>query len=209
MIELVGPGRGSPADGDRDKDRHDSSYVRVSNEIACRINKALWFLPPQLVDMNDVTTSGKNYLFTGYPHTAVKKEYLRRHVVSQLHSYADKAVENEIYGKLGLDPASHIAINFDAKRAKDANGMIVVPKDRRGMSGGGVWNGKDGVDSQGLPNTRLCGLAIEHHRDYRCVVGVKINIIVESIRHDFPELTDFLPRSSTLDVQIEDRDRSR
>jgi hypothetical protein len=101
-------------------------------------------------------------------------------MVSQLHSYTDTAVGNAIYKKLGLDPASHMAINFDAKRAKDANGMIVVPKDRRGMSGGGVWNGKDGVDSQGLPNTRLCGLVIEHHRDYRCLVGVKINLIDQS-----------------------------
>ena len=206
LVELSGPSRQSkPPENKRGLDRFDTAYIQLSGDIVSRINKVYWFLPPQLVDMNDVSTPGKFYMFTGYPHKALGVVYGTRKIAGQLHSYADHASEAGIYTHVDANPTSNIVINFDEKRVQDGNGRIVTPKERQGMSGGGVWNFNGGPQLPGVPKIRLCGVAIEHHKKHKCLLATKINFVLESIRSDFPGLSQFLPISETLEVVIEDK----
>jgi hypothetical protein len=208
LIELSGQSRQSkPPENNRDLDTLDTAYIHLSGDIVSRINQGYWFLPPQLVDINDISTLGKHYMFTGYPHKALGTAYRTRKIVGQLHSYTDRASDAAVYAEVNANPTSNIAINFDAKRAKDDKGRTVTPKERQGMSGGGVWNFSDGAQLPGLPKIRLCGVAIEHHKKGKCLVATKINFVLESIRFDFPALSQLLPTSMTLEVVVEDKSR--
>jgi len=205
LVELAGPGRQStPPKNNRLLDHLDAAYLHLSSDIVCRINKIYWFLPPQLVDMDDASVAGDHYMFTGYPHKAIVPLYGTRKISAQLHSYTDRACGAETYAQVNADPVSNIVINFDAKQAKDGNGRIVTPKERRGMSGGGVWSASKVSQVVGLPNARLCGVAIEHKKKQKCLVATKINFVLESIRFDFPALSHLLPVSETLDVVMKD-----
>lgn len=208
LVELSGPSRQSkPPEHNRNLDRFDTAYIHLSGDIVSRINQVYWFLPPQLVDMNDVSTPGKHYMFTGYPHKALGTVYGTRKIAGQLHSYTDRASETAIYTQVDAAPTSNIAINFDVKRVKDDKGRTVTPKERQGMSGGGVWNFNESPQIPGLSKIRLCGVAIEHHKKQKCLLATKINFVLESIRSDFPALAKFLPNSTTLEVVIEDKSR--
>jgi len=206
LVELAGQSRVSkPPQNKRELDHLDTAFVRLSGEIVSRLNSVYWFLPPQLADMNDVSIPGKHYMFTGYPHKAVGPVYGTRKIAAQLHSFTDRAAEVAKYAEVDATPAANIVINFDEKRVKDEKGRTVTPKERQGMSGGGVWNIGAGARLPGLPNIRLCGVAIEHHKKQKCLVATKINFALESIRSDFPSLSKFLPVSETLEVVIEDK----
>lgn len=205
LIEISGPARQSrPPKNDRSLDHLDTAYVHLSDEIVCRISKVFWFLSPEFIDVSDVSTEGKHYMFTGYPHKAIEPSRRKRKISAQLHSYTDLASGGEVYARVNANPDLNIVINFDAKQAKDENGRTVTPKERRGMSGGGVWNAVSGPRVLGMPNVRLCGVAIEHHKKHKCLVATKINFVLESIRADFPALSELLPVSETLDVVMGD-----
>lgn len=204
LVELSGPSRQSRApENNRDLDRIDTAYIHLSGDIVSRINQVYWFLPPQLVDMSDVSMAKKYYMFTGYPHKALGKVYGTRKITGQLHTYTDRASDPAVYTQVDVDPTSNIAINFDAKRVKDDKGRTVIPKERQGMSGGGVWNFNDSPQNPGLPNIRLCGVAIEHHKKYKCLLATRINFAIESIRSDFPALSPLLPISRTIQIVID------
>jgi len=206
LVELSGQSRVSkPPQNNRELDHLDTAYVRLSEQIVSHLNRVYWFLPPQLVDVNDVSTPGKHYMFTGYPHKAVGAVYGTRKIAAQLHSFTDHASEVAKYAEVDATPAANILINFDEKRVKDEKGRAVTPKERQGMSGGGVWNIGAGPHQAGLPKTRLCGVAIEHHKKQKCLVATKINFALESIRSDFPNLSHHLPVSETLEVVVEDK----
>lgn len=206
LVVVSGHARQSRApNGDRGLDRFDTAYIHLSEEIVSRISRVFWFLPTQMVDVNDISVPGKHYQFSGYPHKAIREVYGARKINAQLHTYTDLASEDAVYADVDANPASNIVIHFDAKKARDATGKKVIPKERQGMSGGGVWNYCEQSQVQGLPKIRLCGVAIEHHRKHKCLVVTRINYLIESIRFDFPDLSQFLPISDTLDVLMKDQ----
>lgn len=205
MVELSGLARNSrPLENNRDLDHFDTAYMHLSGDIVSRINEVYWFLPPELVDMNDDSTLGQEYAFTGYPHKAVKPVSGTRQLASQIHSYTCIGSETALYANVGANPKTNIVVNFDPKRILDGNGIMARPKNCAGMSRGGVWNSSGRQPLPELPNARLCGVAFEHHKKQKCLVATKINMTVEAIRSDFPDLSDSLPSSETVKVIIGD-----
>lgn len=162
--------RTSAPNGNRKIDRYDLAYVHLSEEIIQAIHSNFWFLPVSLVDLDTVPTEGMHYMFIGYPHKAVQIKFGTSKVVAQIESYIDKVSHESVIRKANADPNCHIVIHFDAKKAKDSSGNLITPKDRLGMSGGGVFTCVPGRDGDGVPNMWLCGVGIEHQSKNKCLV---------------------------------------
>lgn len=195
-------------EGDRDLDRYDLGYVHLPDNVLESIPAPYWFLPIPLVDVDCVPTQGQRFIFTGYPHKAVTAKYGTTKVHAQIESYTDQVCPPSLIQRAEADPNCHIVIHFDRKRARDSDGRIVTPKERTGISGGGVWTGQPGVSSKGLPNLRLCGIMIEHGKKNQCMIATRIVGVLEMIRRGFPQLSSAIPRSKTLAVNCTEREES-
>lgn len=170
-----------PPTGRKD-DPFDVGYVCV-DAISDYISKDFCFLPEFLIEGAHSTEEGRNYLFTGYPHKSVKIKKSTRKIKPQLHAFESKGIALARYQAMGFDPNTHVAITFNAKRAKDAaTGRIETPKDQSGTSGGGVWIGvyRDG-DGEIVP--RLVGLVIEHRPEEKALAATKIGPLLAKIRN--------------------------
>ena len=169
-----------PPTGRKD-DRIDLGYVCVDS-VSDGLSKNFCFLPEFHTETTHQTEEGRNYLFTGYPHKGVKLKKPERKVAPLLHSFESKGIELLRYGAMGLDPRAHIAIGFNAKRAKNRDGKIETPKDQRGTSGGGVWIAGSGSVGTADVVPRLVGLVIEHRRSEKALVATKIGPLISKIR---------------------------
>ncbi len=200
--------RTAAPEGGRDLDRYDLDYVELPENVIESIPVPYWFLPIQLVGVDCVPTQGQHFIFTGYPHKSVAAKYGTTKVHAQIESYTDQVCPPSLIQKAEADPNFHIVIHFDRKRAMNSDGRVVTPKERKGMSGGGVWTGTPGLSPNGLPNLRLCGITIEHGKKNQCMVATRIVGVLEMIRRDFPQLSSAIPRSKTLAVNCNERDES-
>lgn len=160
-------------DAGRYDDLIDLGFLNM-DKIGASISNDYKFLPEWMISVDHATESGRNYLFLGFPHKAVKVRKDQRKIRSQPHSYEAKGVELERYSSMGLDPKIHIAISFDAKRAKNKNGQIEVPKDQHGTSGGGVWIGEPRSEVDQVLIPMLVGIIIEHRASEKVLLATKI-----------------------------------
>jgi hypothetical protein len=166
----------------RNDDPIDVGYVCIDS-LGDRISKDFCFLPESLIEGNHSTEEERNYIFTGYPHKAVKIKGSTRKITPQLHSFESKGIALARYQGMGLDPNTHLAIPFNAKRAKDAaTGRIETPKDQSGTSGGGVWIGVPQEGGGGMA-PRLVGLVIEHRSKEKTLVATKIGPLLANIKN--------------------------
>ena len=95
---------------------------------------------------------------------------------------------------------THIVVESDLKKMTQAGERRTAP-DPEGMSGGPVWSySQIGTDRDGKEelSMRLAGIAISYKRDRRCLVGIRINILLERIRIKFPELSPAIPANPKL-----------
>lgn len=187
-----------PPDGDRDLDWLDVGYVRLTAAEAQQLSPQFEFLPVGLIDVNDIATSQSHYVFSGYPGSAVQRRYRSNVLDGQQHSYTGRNASYCTYWQAGTNFIANIVVTFDAKRAIDQQGRTVRPKDRHGMSGGGVWVLSGSPILRKVPRLRLCGVITEHPKQNNCLVGTRLFVLLEMIRKDLPHLSPMIPKSTVL-----------
>ncbi|CAH5375218.1 hypothetical protein [Serratia marcescens] len=126
------------------------------------------------------------YSFIGYPATKSKIDRSKIDTVkSIMYMYFNTTCEGEVYEDMSLTPETHILVKFDAKKCKNESGEIVTFPKPNGLSGGGVWLHKD-LTATGEETTEyLAGIAIEHHADKKCMLGVSIEAVIEVLKQEF------------------------
>lgn len=126
------------------------------------------------------------YSFIGYPATKSKIDRSKIDTVkSIMYMYFNTTCEGGMYEDMSLTPETHILVKFDAKKCKNESGEIVTFPKPNGLSGGGVWLHKN-LTATGEETTKyLAGIAIEHHADKKCMLGVSIEAVIEVLKQEF------------------------
>ncbi len=128
----------------------------------------------------------KIYSFIGYPATKSKIDRSKTNTIkSKMYKYFNTTCEGAAYEDMSLTPDTHILVKFDAKKCKNESGELVTFPKPNGLSGGGVWLHKK-LTAIGEETTKyLAGIAIEHHADKKCLLGVNIEAVIEVLKQEF------------------------
>lgn len=160
------------------------------------------FLDISFVEPNDFTHQHKLYTFVGYPGTKNKPRPDIKTVKRSIFVYSNSGSDNSLYKHFKVEPYSHIIVGYEKEKGINNQGEILTMPDPYGMSGGGVWNL---TDFNQLPISfipKLVGIGLEYHQDKKCLIALNMPIILEGIKHYFPQLKSLIPQSKYVKVNI-------
>lgn len=168
----------------RDEDKIDLAFWDLPAAIIEQIENAFWIVPSLFLLPAVEGLPPQQLSFVGFPHKATRIKYGTRKLTSGPEQFTGVCVEEALYQQVNAGLSTHLAIEFDHKRAMSA-GQIVTPKDRHGMSGGPVYALTDGGSLEGLPKIRIVGVAIEHHRSEGLLLATKTELLLQMISKHF------------------------
>jgi hypothetical protein len=179
-----------PPDEGRQLDHLDCAYCEISAENA-RALGAVEFLSKARISHNRVSPERRVYTAFGYAVSRNKQSIDRgtRSIVNLLSMYTGHVAEvPELAAKLPRSGEGHLLLNFE-KHAHTADGERVNAFRPRGLSGGALLDLGDFTSPaiyapDSLHRATLSGMLIEHRKEHRVMVAVKIGAIVEGIRRD-------------------------
>lgn len=166
-------------------DKIDIAILELNDVFFVKINNS------DCVTLEMIAPSGtcaeqKIYSFIGYPATKSKIDCSRNNTVkSKMYMYFNTTCEGSVYEDMSLTPDTHILIKFDAKKCKNESGELVTFPKPNGLSGGGVWLHKKLTHIRDETTKYLAGIAIEHHADKKCLLGVSIEAVIEVLKQEF------------------------
>ncbi|MCB1235370.1 MAG: hypothetical protein KDM91_09885 [Verrucomicrobiae bacterium] len=187
-----------------DRDKEDITFMEIDKDTSDLISTTYGSLPIALVEMSDTTAEGEIYSLTGYSQDRQQAKPNERKFITQRSAYNGTASRDRSYRKCHVSSDSHIVIDISKNCARTDDGNIVVPPTLHCMSGGAVWK-KVAEGAPGIPGVRLVGITIEKHDLIGAAVATRINFVIEAIRQKFPELSNLIPRSRTLDVTVKEK----
>jgi hypothetical protein len=190
--------RTQPPKAGRDKDLADLGIIDVSN-----LPRVQWsryrILTPADLDVDDCPAEHILYGFAGFPVTR-NRVYLTTIKLSSMACVV-VASPSDAYARLELHPATHFLGNFDRNRQVDSVKGLFTGPDPKGMSGGGVWRlGAPKEFSMGTASERLIGIGIEHRKDDKVLLGVRVSAVVALIGSVYPDVLALLPTPKFLRV---------
>jgi hypothetical protein len=154
------------------------------------------------IEPNDYPHEKKLYTFVGYPASKNKPRYDIKSIKRSVFSFTNNSCGISDYIKLGVEQYSHINISFDKYKGIDNQGRIKIMPDPWGMSGGGIWSS---IDLSSFPlkyNPKLVGIGIEYHKKEKIMLGIKISLVIESLKKYYPEVGKYFPESNLVKVNI-------
>lgn len=160
------------------------------------------FLDVSFIEPNDFTHQHKLYTFVGFPSTKNKPRPDIKTVKRSVFVYSNNSSNNLLYRHFNVAPYSHIIVGYEKEEGINTQGEVLTMPDPYGMSGGGVWNL---TDFNQLPITfspKLVGIGIEYHCDKKCLIALKMPIILEGIKNYFPQIKNLIPQSKYIKVNI-------
>ena len=188
-----------------DEGGEDVAVMHLSISALDKIGDCYLALPCCFIEMNDVTNQNDDYLFTGFPQNLQISRLDDLCLRSQRLAFAGKPSANRTYRKCQVTPTSHIVIDYTQQRVVNSEAEVLETSPvLHGMSGGGVWKCFQNDLEDLPPSLRLVGIIIEHHRrsGLNALVASRINFALETIRAEFPPLTEYIPVSRTLAVSV-------
>lgn len=193
-----------------DRDKEDVSIMHINSDIANTISTNYIPLPSCFVEMNDVTSEGDHYMFTGFPEDLQGADPNTMSFRSKRFAYTSVVSSDRIYRKCNASTMTHIVLDHSKKRAKNSDGNITTPPTMHCVSGGGVWKKFDNVSgSPRLPQIRLVGIATEKHDKWGAIVATRIIFPMEAIRCKFPILSSIIPAPNTVNITCSDTSNTK
>jgi hypothetical protein len=202
---IAGQGRCTvpPANG-RKHDMCDSCFIRLNPDFADEVDQGFTFLSPDSIEMSDFTSDDDHYLISGFPSERQHYDPVLEFYMGRRNGFVSYPASKRIYRKCGCRRRSHIVLGNPTENFSDLEGNRAKTTSLECMSGGGVWKIEYPYFDE--PYLSLVGIIIEHHKRWGVVVGVRINGVMEMIRETHPELSRFIPESSTLTIVPQDSD---
>ena len=196
-----------PALGTREDDRLDFAVVNLGDSLADEVAKARYFLPFSLIDSDDRLTPQSHYLFSGFPANRERMYPGQKKLASKRYGYTGKSVSPQRMDELGVNPNTHIVVEFDRMETLDENNESAPFPTPQGMSGGAVWRG-EGDHNLWLTETpvRLVGIGIEAPETEKVMIAVKIHVVLAAISKAYLSISEFVPlrQGFTASVNIHD-----
>ncbi|HET8870745.1 MAG TPA: hypothetical protein VFM48_09880 [Aquabacterium sp.] len=122
------------------------------------------------------------FLLAGYPETKSRIDPQSGTMLAKPYGLTRRSTHHEKYVALGLDPSTHIVVDFDQRKEQRFVGRpnAQFPKPQ-GMSGAPLWMLK--FTESGDIETRIVGLGIEHRSDDKAIVCVRAEPIMGLIQY--------------------------
>lgn len=202
LVILEGPSFKSIADdGDQSNDRTDVGIVELKSDLVDEIGRDS-FLPISLTDVDDTGKKGEIYIAMGYPweineDVDLVKNTFKRHPIS----YTANILPDEKVAEAGLHSSSHLLVAFEKDDTRDTTGKETIPPNPPGMSGGPLW--RFDIYTNHQTTSKLVGIIIEWHKTVEAIIAVRMPIILAGIAHQYPELADFIPKTTTVNVSVQ------
>lgn len=170
-----------PRNVSRNKDKYDVAYVRLTEEFANNVDRAIRPLTLRDLRLQESLMEDDVYTFSGYPMSKGKSRADR--CFSEIFSYTGAAASISKYQRMGYDQDDHILVNFNRKRSIDSEGKQQMPPHPRGISGGGVFAWPKDVFEKSDPDFRryLVGIGHTYLKQAHCLIGTRINVFLTLI----------------------------
>lgn len=186
-ITIPGPYQMTEAPkGDRDLDRIDIGFARVSAEAGAEIEAdGCHFLTADEVSEHEHlkfdTPSRSKYLFLGYPLHEFRFLRFRNSTETPNRPVIANIVPKADHESLGLSIGSHIVTEYDHKQVHSITGPQQSPK-LTGLSGGGVFRFPIIENRYDLTRPTLAGITIEQDRQADRLIGTRLAVVFELMR---------------------------
>jgi hypothetical protein len=189
-----------PPEGKKSNDMLDVGVCAFPAEIAQRLeSQGFKFIRAGDIDVNDASSEGRTYAFTGFPGSKQNSiDFRSRKMRLKPMEYSLGCRSPSTIAKDGFVPSIHIAAHFDRTAMMDGKGARITAPEPFGMSGGGVWH----RSSSGYS---LIGIGTEWDDRNKVLLGTRIGVLVSLIRRSFPDTMPYLQESTKFNVAFNDR----
>lgn len=197
LVSLQGMAfRTAKVGGERRKDKIDIGTIEIPQDYQV-IN---WFHPASMNWMlvND-RVHPKDICFSGYPE---KKNQTKWNKEKDIVKYAILGSESphSTLEKKGFSDPAHIGTTFFPS-CYDADGGKTTAVAPHGMSGGPVF-ARVPVGDGTQVHYPIIGIGIEYHTDIGLLVGVRIDVVMEILRSNYPDLSRYIPQTRIMKVNV-------
>jgi hypothetical protein len=189
-----------PPGGIRDGDAFDIGFVELPRELAEALG-GVKFLTPADVDVDDQMAPGPFYTFIGYPTVNQRLDTERRHFDPLATVFTNPEETSKIPAP--FNAATHVAMRYDRGKAIGADGRRQALPSQKGVSGGGMWR-VDALRGSALANKLVAITIYAQTTGTRLMIGTRVTLHLEAIRHRYPELGPLIPHASGLTVRVKD-----
>lgn len=190
LVEIHGPYLTTPlpASGSRKDDHFDMGYFHLDTDQREDLDRSLLFLDERDCAPMDVTSDGDAYTLIGYQSEL--SEITNTKAQTEISRISCSGVQDHRYQKLGIDPMTHILLQYRMKKGMSYKGMIQGKRhDFRGMSGGGVfaWS-KDFPDPKAIAQPQLVGIITEYSDYHNVFIATRLHHVLSAMHKEFPHL---------------------
>lgn len=157
-------------------------------------------LSPASLDVDDLPARQTMYGFTGFPETQNRAKPGRKFQQSSV-IYGAIPGKSELYKSLGFHPITHFIVEFEREKVISRERKIITGPKPNGISGGPVWRlGHFAQIERGAAIPRVIGIGIEWHQKEKCLVGVRMSLVIGAIAGSFSKYQTLLPSAARLRV---------
>lgn len=171
--------------GKRQDDPFDFAFAILSPEM-CEALSADFFITEDMVSKNRANRENRGYMALGYPEMMQLFNYGAHKIFTEAWTYVGfhRAVPG-LYEELGVAGDRHFAIRFE-DRVKTFAGRVKDACDPKGASGGILIDMGNFDPAKLAPEEAcvglLCGILIEHRREYKAIIATDIQLVIEQVR---------------------------
>jgi hypothetical protein len=141
------------------------------------------------------------YVFMGYPERRNEGKYKVDEVNTELVPYFGPPISLEEHNKLDRPLNTHLAINWNKKKARNLDGTSWTPPNPEGISGCPVWAiGTEPEIVLGSKKPLLAGMGIENRS--RALIAVRAWVILQIIRGHHPDLKAVIPEAPNVNFNL-------
>lgn len=190
LVEIYGEYRVTPVPegGTRDEDNDDLGYFQLKDGFESELNSSLIFLDELDCDPIDSTKDGDAYTIIGYQ--AELSDFSENTATTEIPRISCSSVQDHRFGKLKLDPQTHLLLQYRMKKGISFKTMIPGKKhDFSGMSGGGAfaWS-KELPNPHAMAQPLLVGITTVYSQYHNVFLVTRLGNVIAGIHKEFPDL---------------------
>ena len=167
----------------------DYGYFKLDKKFACELKKLFYAIPEKEFGIKKTYSKKEKLSFGGFPHR--KSNVSGTKASANDYIYGAYHAEPEDYIKLKCSSFENIVAKYNRKKTINAHtGEIQIAPLPHGISGGGIFVWPEILKEIIPSNRKIIGLGHTYKEDEGCFIGTRLEVILEAILHNNPELNE-------------------